>query len=82
MEPTTENLHIVAKDLSNSLYSPAYLNFLGSVPRSTLEDFAENCVAADCTQHLAQLRDEYLNFVCPESDLFHVCSGTLDSKCP
>ncbi|KAJ4295167.1 Vesicle trafficking between the ER and Golgi [Kalmusia sp. IMI 367209] len=70
VEPTTANLQIVTSDLSRSLYSPAYVNFLSSVPRPLLEDFAQQTVSSGTAEHIAQIYDQYLNFVVSEPDLF------------
>lgn len=36
VEPTPANLQIITSDLARSLYSPAYINFLSSIPRPLL----------------------------------------------
>jgi len=50
-------------DLARGLYSPAYINFLASIPRPLLEDFGAQTVASGTADHLAQVYDQYLNFV-------------------
>ncbi|KAL5116403.1 Vesicle trafficking between the ER and Golgi [Pleosporales sp. CAS-2024a] len=72
IEPTAQNLQIVTSDLSRGLYSPAYINFLSSIPRPLLEDFGAQTVASGTAEHLAQVYDQYLNFVVSEPDLFHL----------
>ncbi|KAH7396814.1 SEC1 family transport protein-like protein SLY1 [Phaeosphaeria sp. MPI-PUGE-AT-0046c] len=72
VEPTTQNLQIVTSDLSRGLYSPAYINFLSSIPRPLLEDFGAQTVTSGTAEHLAQVYDQYLNFVVSEPDLFHL----------
>jgi hypothetical protein len=52
------------------LYSPAYINFLSSIPRPLLEDFAAQTATAGTAEHIAQLYDQYLNFIVAEPDLF------------
>lgn len=37
VEPTPQNLETITSDLQKGLYSPAYLNFLSSIPRPLLE---------------------------------------------
>jgi len=59
-------------DLARGLYSPAYINFLASIPRPLLEDFGAQTVASGTADHLAQVYDQYLNFVVSEPDLFHL----------
>ncbi|KAH8725045.1 SEC1 family transport protein-like protein SLY1 [Phaeosphaeriaceae sp. PMI808] len=72
VEPTAQNLEIVTSDLSRGLYSPAYINFLSSIPRPLLEDFGMQTVTSGTAEHLAQVYDQYLNFVVSEPDLFHL----------
>ncbi|KAF9741439.1 hypothetical protein PMIN06_003371 [Paraphaeosphaeria minitans] len=83
IEPTAENLQAVTSDLSRNLYSPAYINFLSSVPRPLLEDFAQQTVASSTAEHIAQIYDQYLNFIVSEPDLFSLgmkgAYGTLNS---
>jgi hypothetical protein len=83
VEPTAANLQIITSDLSRSLYSPAYINFLSSVPRPLLEDFAQQTVSSATAEHIAQIYDQYLNFIVSEPDLFSLgmkgAYGTLNS---
>jgi hypothetical protein len=41
LEPTAQNLQGMTADLEKGLYTPAYINFLSSIPRVLLEDFDE-----------------------------------------
>ena len=91
VEPTATNLQIITSDLARNLYSPAYVNFLSSIPRPLLvsrngflvslsfvwsttdnqkEDFAAQTAASGTAEHLAQIYDQYLNFIVSEPDLF------------
>lgn len=70
VEPTPRNLETITTDLQKGLYSPAHINFLSSVPRPLLEDFAAQTATAGTSEHIAQLFDQYLNFVVSEPDLF------------
>lgn len=70
VEPTVKNLQSITNDLQKGLYSPAYINFLSSIPRPLLEDFASQTAAAGTSEQIAQLYDQYLNFVVAEPDLF------------
>jgi len=70
IEPTAANLQTITSDLTRSLYSPAYVNFLSSVPRPLLEDFGQQTVTSGTAEHIAQIYDQYLNFVVSEPDLF------------
>lgn len=70
VEPTSQNLAIITSDLSRGLYSPAYINFLHSIPRPLLEDFAKQTADAGTAENIAQFYDQYLNFIVSEPDLF------------
>lgn len=70
VEPTAANLKSITNDLQKGLYSPAYINFLSSLPRPLLEDFASETVSNGNEEHIAQVYDQYLNFICADRDLF------------
>ncbi|KAL3424588.1 Sec1 family protein [Phlyctema vagabunda] len=70
VEPTPSNLKSITNDLSRGLYSPAYINFLSSIPRPLLEDFASQTALAGTSESIAQFYDQYLNFIVGEPDLF------------
>jgi hypothetical protein len=70
VEPTAANLKAITTDLSRGLYSPAYINFLSSIPRPLLEDFAKQTAEAGTSESIAQFYDQYLNFIVAEPDLF------------
>ncbi|KAI1808850.1 Sec1-like protein [Daldinia bambusicola] len=70
VEPSPKNLEGITSDLQKGLYSPAYINFLSSIPRPLLEEFASQTAAAGTAEHIAQLFDQYLNFIVAEPDLF------------
>lgn len=75
IEPTEANLKIVASDLSRNLYADAYINFLYSISRPVMEDFASQIAAAGTSENIAQVFDQYLNFVVAEPDLFSLAMG-------
>lgn len=75
VEPNAANLQIITSDLSKGLYSPAYVNFLSSVPRPVLEDFASQIATAGVAEHIAQVYDQYMNFIVTEPDLFSLGMG-------
>ncbi|KAI1912922.1 Vesicle trafficking between the ER and Golgi [Ophidiomyces ophidiicola] len=70
VEPTAENLQAVTSDLSKGLYAPAYVNFLSSVSRPFLEDFASQIASTGTSEKIAQVYDQYLNFIVAEPELF------------
>lgn len=75
VEPTPENIRMITSDLSRGLYSPAYINFLSSVPRPVLEDFATQIASANVAEFIHQIYDQYLNFTVSEPDLFSLGMG-------
>ncbi|KAK7746330.1 Vesicle trafficking between the ER and Golgi [Cytospora paraplurivora] len=70
LEPTAQNLQRITDDLQKGLYSPAYINFLSSIPRPLLEDFATMTATAGTSEQIAHVYDQYLNFIVAEPDLF------------
>jgi sec1 family domain-containing protein 1 len=75
VEPTTVNIQLICSDLARGLYSSAYVNFLSSVPRTVLEDFAAQIVSTNTTESITQVYDQYLNFIVAEPDLFSLSMG-------
>lgn len=75
VEPSAVNIQLITSDLSRGLYSPAYVNFLSSVPRPLLEDFASQIATTGTSENIAQVFDQYLNFVVAEPDLFSLGMG-------
>jgi len=72
VEATAQNLQHITTDLQKGLYTPAYVNFLPSLPRLLLEEFATETATAGTAEHIAQLYDSYLNFIVAEPDLFNL----------
>ncbi|MCJ1362901.1 Vesicle trafficking between the ER and Golgi [Acarospora aff. strigata] len=75
LEPTSTNIQHIASDLSRHLYSPAHINFLSSIPRPLLEDFAAQIATSGTSECIAQVFDQYLNFIVGEPDLFSLGMG-------
>ena len=75
VEPTEANLQIIASDLSRNLYADAYVNFLYSISRPAMEGFAAQIATAGTSEGIAQVYDQYLNFVVAEPDLFSLAMG-------
>jgi len=75
VEPTPDNIALITSDLSRGLYSPAYINFLSSVPRPVLEDFASQISTAGVAENIAQVYDQYLNFTVSEPNMFSLGIG-------
>lgn len=65
----------MCSDLAKGLYSPAYINFISSIPRPLLEDLAAQIASTNTAEHIAQVYDQYLNFIVAEPDLFSLGMG-------
>lgn len=75
VEPTAANLTLITQDLQKGLYSPAYVNFVTSISRPLLEDFAAQTAQAGTSENITQVYDQYLNFVVSEPNLFSLGMG-------
>jgi len=75
VEPTAANLGNITQDLQKGLYSPAYINFLSSIPRPLLEDFATQTAQMGTAESISQVYDQYLNFIVSEPNLFSLGMG-------
>lgn len=75
LEPTAANLNLINQDLSKGLYAEAYINFLSSIPRPLMEDFAAQIAEAGISESITQVYDQYLNFIVTEPDLFSLGLG-------
>ncbi|KAK3365792.1 Sec1-like protein [Lasiosphaeria ovina] len=70
VEPNPANLQAITNDLQNGFYGSANINFLSSIPRPLLEDFAAQTATAGTSEQISQIYDQYLNFIVTEPDLF------------
>ena len=75
VEPTAANLEHITQDLQKGLYSPAYINFLSSISRPLLEEFASQTAQAATAESISQVYDQYLNFIVSEPNLFSLGMG-------
>lgn len=75
VEPTAANLQLITQDLQKGLYSPAYINFLSSISRPLLEEFAAQTAQAGTSESISQVFDQYLNFIVTEPNLFSLGMG-------
>lgn len=68
--PTLVNVQRIAEDLAQGLYESSHISFTSPLPRAILEEFAA-LVARDGTSELvAQVLDQYLDFLVPSPSLF------------
>ena len=56
--------------MQRKLYDSFYINFLSSIPRSLLETLAAQVAASNTSNLVAQVFDQYLNFIVTEENLF------------
>lgn len=75
VEPTATNLEIITSDLEKNLYSNAYVNFLSSISRPLLEEFAAQIASTGSSKSIEQVYDQYLNFIVSEPNLFSLGMG-------
>ncbi|KAI8816681.1 Sec1-like protein [Fimicolochytrium jonesii] len=70
VQPTPENLKRMGEDFAKRLYESYYINFSSAVPRPLLEDLAATSIATGSSADIAQVFDQYLDYVCPDHNLF------------
>ncbi|KAG8748071.1 Vesicle trafficking between the ER and Golgi, partial [Ceratobasidium sp. 428] len=74
--PTLANVQRIAEDLTQNLYESSHISFTSPLPRAILEEFAA-LVARDGTSELvAQVLDQYLDFLVPSPSLFSLLPPT------
>ncbi|KAJ2607195.1 Vesicle trafficking between the ER and Golgi [Coemansia sp. RSA 1365] len=70
VQPVPDSIKRIADDVARDLYELYYVNFSSSLPRTLLEDFAVQTTASAKAHQIAQVYDQYLNFLCPEENMF------------
>lgn len=75
IEPTSDNLKRVADDLFKSVYETAYINLTSTLPRALLEEFASRVAKDGTAGNVAQIYDQYLDYVVLEANLFSLLPG-------
>ncbi|KAJ2545771.1 Vesicle trafficking between the ER and Golgi, partial [Coemansia sp. RSA 1933] len=70
VQPRRESVARMAEDIARDLYELYYINFASSLPRALLEEFAVQTTASNKAHQIAQVYDQYLNFLCPEESMF------------
>jgi sec1 family domain-containing protein 1 len=61
---------LIKQDLQRKLYDSVYINFLSSISRPLLESLATQVAASNTPNLVAQVYDQYLNFIVTEENLF------------
>jgi hypothetical protein len=70
LQPTKENIAVLARDCAKRLYRCAHINFVSKLPRELMEEFAKLVVSENALDVVASLHDQYLDFCCLEQRLF------------
>lgn len=70
VEPTAENIQGIVDDLENDRYALLHVNFTSALPRVLLEEFAKKVAATGRSARVAQVYDQYVDFVVTEPELF------------
>ncbi|TPX72873.1 hypothetical protein SpCBS45565_g00063 [Spizellomyces sp. 'palustris'] len=70
VQPTAENIKRIGEDFGKQLYESYYINFLSSVPRPLLEDLAATAISTGVSNDVAQVYDQYLDYVCLDNNVF------------
>ncbi|RKO99100.1 hypothetical protein CXG81DRAFT_4903, partial [Caulochytrium protostelioides] len=69
LEPTPANIDALRRDMAKNLYECYYFNFTSAIPRHLIEALANAAVAAGAQARVAQVYDQYLNYICLDNDL-------------
>lgn len=70
VSPTLANVQRIAEDLTQSLYESTHISFTSPLPRAILEEFAALVARDGTTDLVAQVLDQYLDFLVPSPSLF------------
>ncbi|KAL6181127.1 hypothetical protein ACLB2K_047783 [Fragaria x ananassa] len=70
VQPTHANIQRIIADTSNLLYDSFHLNFSSVIPRPLLEELASGAVNSDSIHRISKVRDQYMEFVTLEDNLF------------
>ncbi|KAK6461917.1 vesicle trafficking protein Sly1 [Scheffersomyces coipomensis] len=70
IEPTIDNIVQVIEDIDNDKYESFYINFISSINRELLEDFAKKVSLSGKSIKIKQVFDQYLDFIVTEPNLF------------
>ena len=70
----------VADDLAKSVYETTYLNLTSTLPRALLEEFASRVARDGTAGGVAQVYDQYLDYVVLEPNLFSLLPGPVSSS--
>ncbi|KAJ3214255.1 Vesicle trafficking between the ER and Golgi [Dinochytrium kinnereticum] len=70
LTPTPDSIKALGDDFAKGLYDTYYINFTSALSRPLLEELATAAIAANVSAKIAQVYDQYLNFISLEMNLF------------
>jgi len=70
VQPTQENLSLIARDCSKHLYQCTHLHFSTRMERPVMEEFARLVVNTGGLDNIASVHDQFVEFACMENRLF------------
>jgi len=70
VQPTKENVSIIANDIGNNLFDHVYVNFISPIDDNLLKEFAESVARASDGRSIKSIVDQYINFSSPDPGLF------------
>ncbi|KAI8616303.1 Sec1-like protein [Chytriomyces sp. MP71] len=70
VQPSPESIRRIGEDLAKNLYESYYLNFTHTISRNLLEELAAVALTANASVRIAQVFDQYLNYITLEERLF------------
>ncbi|KAL3823006.1 hypothetical protein ACHAXA_008146 [Cyclostephanos tholiformis] len=70
VQPTQENLSVIARDCSRRLYLRSHLHFSTRMERPVMEEFARLVVNTGGLDAIASVHDQFVDFACLENRLF------------
>lgn len=70
VEPTEENISIIAEDCSKGLYNKFYLNFSSQLDPRLMESLALQTLKSDSSNRICKVFDQFVAFTSQESSLF------------
>ena len=75
VQPTEENLSVIARDCSRRMYLRSHLHFSTRMERPVMEEFARLVVNTGGLDAVASVHDQFVEFACLEDRLFTLNVG-------
>ncbi|KAK8857841.1 Sec1 domain containing protein 1 [Tritrichomonas musculus] len=77
--PTKENIEILINDIHRNLYDKFYINFISSIKKDDLREFARRLAQETDGSSIAKISDAYLDFLSYEEGRFELFENDQDS---